>query len=50
VFMSGYAGHGATPAELEIADAGFLTKPLSLDALAKAVRGALDLIAKAHNA
>jgi two-component system, cell cycle sensor histidine kinase and response regulator CckA len=43
VFMSGYAGHGATAAELDMPDASFLSKPLSLDILAKTVRGVLDL-------
>ena len=42
IFMSGYAGHGVAARDLELPDAHFLPKPLSLAVLAKAVRDALD--------
>jgi PAS domain S-box-containing protein len=42
LFISGYAGHGAAAAELELDGARFLQKPFSIDLLANALRGALD--------
>ena len=42
IFMSGYAGHGVAARDLEVPEAHFLSKPLSLAVLAKTVRDALD--------
>jgi CheY-like chemotaxis protein len=42
IFLSGYAGHAVTPKDLEMPDARFIAKPLSLEVLAKAVREVLD--------
>jgi CheY-like chemotaxis protein len=45
IFMSGYAGHGVAARDLDLPDAYFLPKPLSLPLLAKTVREALDRVA-----
>ena len=45
IFMSGYAGHAVAAKDLELPDAYFLPKPLSLSLLAKTVREALDRVA-----
>jgi PAS domain S-box-containing protein len=42
IFLSGYAGHAVTAQDLDMPDARFLPKPLSLEVLAKAVREVLD--------
>jgi two-component system cell cycle sensor histidine kinase/response regulator CckA len=42
IFLSGYAGHAVSASDLNLPDARFLPKPLSLELLAKAVRQALD--------
>jgi two-component system cell cycle sensor histidine kinase/response regulator CckA len=42
IFLSGYAGHAVTAKDLELPDARFLPKPLSLELLAKTVREVLD--------
>jgi CheY-like chemotaxis protein len=42
IFLSGYAGHAVSTQDLELPDALFLPKPLSLDLLAKTVRDVLD--------
>ena len=42
IFLSGYAGHAVSASDLELADARFLAKPLSLEVLAKTVREVLD--------
>jgi two-component system, cell cycle sensor histidine kinase and response regulator CckA len=42
IFLSGYAGHAVTAKDLDLPDARFLPKPLSLEALAKTVRDVLD--------
>jgi two-component system, cell cycle sensor histidine kinase and response regulator CckA len=42
IFLSGYAGHAVTAKDLDLPDARFLPKPLSLELLAKTVREVLD--------
>ena len=42
IFLSGYAGHAVSANDLELGDARFLAKPLSLEILAKTVREVLD--------
>lgn len=42
IFLSGYAGHTVPGEELDIPDARFLAKPLSLDVLSKTIREVLD--------
>jgi CheY-like chemotaxis protein len=42
IFLSGYAGHAVSASDLELGDARFLPKPLSLEVLAKTVREVLD--------
>jgi PAS domain S-box-containing protein len=42
IFLSGYAGHTVAEENLEITHGRFLAKPLSMEALARAVREALD--------
>jgi CheY-like chemotaxis protein len=42
IFLSGYAGHSVSAKDLELPDARFLPKPLSLEVLAKTVREVLD--------
>jgi PAS domain S-box-containing protein len=42
IFLSGYAGHALSAGDLDLPDARFLAKPLSMEVLAKAVREVLD--------
>jgi DNA-binding NtrC family response regulator len=42
IFLSGYAGHAVSAKDLDLPDARFLPKPLSLEVLAKTVRDVLD--------
>jgi two-component SAPR family response regulator len=42
IFLSGYAGHAVSGTHLDLPDARFLAKPLSMELLAKAVREVLD--------
>ena len=42
IFLSGYAGHAVSASDLDLPDARFLPKPLSLELLAKTIREALD--------
>ena len=42
VFLSGYAGHAVSAHDLDLPDARFLPKPLSLEVLAKTIREVLD--------
>ncbi len=42
IFLSGYAGHAVSGRDLDLPDARFLAKPLSMELLAKAVREVLD--------
>jgi PAS domain S-box-containing protein len=42
IFLSGYAGHAVASKDLELLDARFLAKPLSLEVLARTVRDVLD--------
>ena len=42
IFLSGYAGHAVSAKDLDLPDARFLPKPLSLELLAKTVRTVLD--------
>jgi CheY-like chemotaxis protein len=42
IFMSGYAGSGVAARDLELPEAYFLPKPLSMAVLAKTVREVLD--------
>jgi PAS domain S-box-containing protein len=43
IFLSGYAGHAVAAKDLELPEARFLPKPLSLEVLAKTVRDILDM-------
>ena len=42
IFLSGYAGHAVSGSDLDLPDARFLAKPLSMELLAKAIREVLD--------
>jgi DNA-binding NtrC family response regulator len=42
IFLSGYAGHAVSAKDLDLPDARFLPKPLSLEVLANTVRTVLD--------
>jgi CheY-like chemotaxis protein len=42
IFLSGYPGHGSSATELQHSGLRFLAKPVSLEALARAVREELD--------
>jgi len=42
IFLSGYAGHAVSAHDLDLPDARFLPKPLSLELLAKTIREVLD--------
>ena len=42
IFMSGYAGHAVSERDLELSGVRFLAKPISMEALARAVREVLD--------
>ena len=42
IFLSGYAGHAVSASDLDLPDARFLPKPLSLELLARTIREVLD--------
>jgi two-component system, cell cycle sensor histidine kinase and response regulator CckA len=46
IFVSGYPGHGVAGNELEFPGARFLSKPVSMETLAHAVREVLDAVVK----
>jgi DNA-binding NtrC family response regulator len=42
IFLSGYAGHAVSANDLDLPDARFLPKPISMEVLAKTIREVLD--------